>query len=66
MNMLQHSDSSQKFLQLGFHAAAYLITAGLAAFLIAAWVLTEPLFRAGIFLGDLFHSQRNLTMKGKL
>jgi hypothetical protein len=41
----------------------WVLTAALAAFLIAAWILTAPLFRGGTFLGDLYRKRFNPEMK---
>lgn len=42
----------EKSLHASFQIVRYVLTAGLFGGLIVAWILTAPLFRCGVFLGD--------------
>ena len=66
MNVFRHFDSLQKLVRFGFRAIAYVLTIGLAAFLILAWILTDPLLHWGVYLSDLIRMRFNPTMKEKL
>jgi len=52
MSGLHHSVLAEKTGQAGVQAVRYVFTGGMVAFLLLAWVLTAPLFRCGIWLGD--------------
>ena len=66
MNTFQNSDALQRLLRFGFNATGYIVTAGLVLFLILAWILTAPLFRRGVYLGDLYRIRFDPKMKGRL
>jgi hypothetical protein len=65
MNMFKNSGMFQKLLDFGFAAVRCVATAGLAMFLILAWILTESLFRRGVHLSDLYGVRFDPKMKGR-
>lgn len=36
---------------------SYLLTAGVVVCLLLAWIMTEPLLRCGVYLGDLYRKR---------
>jgi len=57
MNSLQHFDTFQKLLHFGFRASGYVVTVGLAACLILAWLLTAPLLRCGVYMSVFYRNR---------
>jgi hypothetical protein len=64
MNTLQHSDPFQKFLHFSFRALECVVTVGLGAFLILAWIVMSPLLRLGVYLSDLWRTRFNPKRRG--
>jgi hypothetical protein len=65
MNIFQNSSTFQKLLGFGTAAVRCFTTAGLAMFLILAWILTEPLLRWGVHLSDSYGMRFDPKMKGR-
>lgn len=66
MNSLQNSDTFQQLLRFGFRASGYVVTVGLVACLILAWILTAPLLRCGVYLSDAYRKQFDIGTNGKI
>ena len=66
MHTLQNSDPLQKFLHISFRALECVLTVGLGAFLILAWIVTSPLLRLGVYLSDLWRTRLNPKRRGWL
>jgi hypothetical protein len=67
MNALLHSDMFDKPLHFIFRVIRFVVTVGLGAFLILAFILTTPLLRLGVYLNDLYrlHSTSSNHKTGK-
>ena len=61
MSGLHQSVMAGKTGQAGVQAIRYVFTGGMVAFLLLAWVLTAPLFRCGIWLGDYWRRPKVTT-----
>ena len=57
MKVVQNPEPLQKLLHSGFRAIGYIVTFGLAACLILAWILSAPLIRCGVYLSDRYHAR---------
>lgn len=66
MKTFQNSDTFQKFLNFSVRALECVLTVGLGAFLILAWIVTSPLLRLGVYLGDLRRTRFNPRKRGWL
>ena len=53
MNGAQNPGMFEQWLSFGFRASGYVVTIGLLAGLILAWLLTAPLLRGGVYLSEL-------------
>jgi len=64
MKVVQNAEPLQELLHSSFRAIGYIVTIGLAACLILAWVLTAPLIRCGVYLSDRYHARFEPKMQG--